>query len=180
MARAITIEVKGVADAKRALGAAFAQIKRQVDVAVMDFATEIKEEVSYAIRSPPKTGVLYYRIFDPKTGLMTVYAGDPSNDRKVAVYRTGGKVNLSRTHQSSAPGQAPAADTGTLINSIYVEPQPNHSVIVGSRLAYAAYLEFGTRKISPRPSWVPAIEKLRPEFEAEIRRIVTGAANAKR
>ncbi len=143
MARTITIDVKGIAEAKRALGAAFAQIERQVAVAVMDLATDIDADVKYAIQRGPKTGRIYKR-----RGVL---------------------------HRASAPGQAPASDTGTLTGSIYVERRGEYAVTVGSRLAYAAYLEFGTRKIAKRPAWIPAIEKNRPEFEAEINRIIANA-----
>jgi hypothetical protein len=83
-------------------------------------------------------------------------------------------------HTASAPGQPPATDTGFLVNSIYVERDGVARMTVGSRLAYAAYLEFGTRKIAPRPAWVPAVEKARPEFEAQMRAIIAGAVNASR
>lgn len=91
------------------------------------------------------------------------------------VYRRGGVV-----HRASAPGQSPASDTGTLVNSIYVEPDGPARVVVGSRLAYAAYLEFGTQNIAPRPAWVPAVEKLRPEFMAQIEAVLARAMNASR
>lgn len=72
------------------------------------------------------------------------------------------------THQASAPGEAPATDTGGLVSSIYFK-QPNPlSATVGSRLAYAYFLEFGTRKIKPRPAWIPAIEKLTPKFNTRV------------
>lgn len=62
------------------------------------------------------------------------------------------------THRASAPGDAPATDTGRLINSIYVDKMPG-AVVVGSNLAYAAYLERGTigrgGYVAPRPVWVP-------------------------
>lgn len=175
MARTITIDVKGIAEAKKALGAAFAHIERQIAVAVMDLAEEIKEDVRYAIVRGPKTGVTYWRV-PGKDGVMRIYAGNPkAGGGFVAAYRTDGPANLSLTHRASAPGQAPASDTGTLTGSIYVERRGEYAVTVGSRLAYAAYLEFGTRKIAKRPAWIPAIEKNRPEFEAEINRIIANA-----
>lgn len=91
------------------------------------------------------------------------------------VYRRRGIV-----HQASAPGQPPATDTGFLVNSIYVERDGPARMTVGSRLAYAAYLEFGTQRMAPRPAWIPAVEKARPEFEAQLRDIVARATNASR
>ena len=68
------------------------------------------------------------------------------------------------THRASAPGEAPATDTGTLVSSIYYEPQSGLLSMIGSRLAYAYYLEFGTMRIAPRPSWMPAVEANREKF----------------
>lgn len=71
-------------------------------------------------------------------------------------------------HVASAPGEAPATDTGTLASSPYFEQNGKLSVTVGSRLAYAAYLEFGTTKIAPRPSWTPETELARPKMKSRI------------
>lgn len=59
-----------------------------------------------------------------------------------------------RDHIASAPYEAPAVDTGILINrSIYETKINNLHFVVGSNVKYSAYLEFGTRKMAPRPSW---------------------------
>ena len=81
----------------------------------------------------------------------------------------------SVTHTASAPGEAPASDTGALMGSIYHESTGPLSAIVGARIAYAAYLEFGTRKIAPRPAWVPEVEMTRPEFVNDIRAALSEA-----
>lgn len=84
------------------------------------------------------------------------------------IYRRGGGQNLSATHQASAPGQAPATDTGMLASSPYYDQDTKLSATVGSRLAYASYLEFGTVNIAPRPSWTPAVEQAAPKFKSRI------------
>jgi len=66
----------------------------------------------------------------------------------------------NRTHQASAPNNAPNTDTGRLVSSIKWEVQKD-AVIVGSGLKYARYLEFGTRNVQPRPWLIPAFEKNR-------------------
>ena len=86
------------------------------------------------------------------------------------VYKRGGV-----THQASAPGQPPASDTGALSGSIYTEPDAE-GWVVGSRLAYAAYLEYGTRKMASRPVWTPEAEKIEPEFQARLMAIVEAAS----
>jgi phage gpG-like protein len=66
-----------------------------------------------------------------------------------------------REHQASAPGEAPAIDTGALRRSvthqIVKEGWARYRAKIGSKLPYAAYLEFGTRYIEPRPAWMPAL-----------------------
>lgn len=76
------------------------------------------------------------------------------------VYRRG-----SRSHQASAPGQAPAVDYGQLINSIQVSPEtPALTMTVGTNVEYAMALEYGSRRVAPRPVWRPVAEKLRKPF----------------
>lgn len=79
-------------------------------------------------------------------------------------------------HQASAPGEAPATDTGVLASSLYFEQSTKLSATIGSRLAYAYYLEFGTARIAPRPSWVPATEAAKPKLRARVEKALTEAA----
>ena len=79
-------------------------------------------------------------------------------------------------HRASAPGQAPATDTGFLLSSIYYERNTPLSATVGSRLAYAYYLEFGTLRIAPRPAWLPATEKNREKFNRLLEEGIRKAA----
>lgn len=67
-------------------------------------------------------------------------------------------------HQASAPGEAPASDTGRLASSIDYKREGRMSASVGSDLAYAAMLEFGTTKVEPRPAWIPAVEAARDKY----------------
>lgn len=76
-------------------------------------------------------------------------------------------------HRASAPGQAPASDTGALIASIMHEKDAPLTASVGSRLAYAVYLEFGTVKMAPRPLWVPEAEATAKEFRADLEALLT-------
>ena len=77
-----------------------------------------------------------------------------------------------RTHQASAPGEAPASDLGNLVNSV---------VIIHDGLAdwsdhvtaeYALALEIGTPKILPRPAMRPAVEGQRANFTDKLNKIV--------
>lgn len=80
------------------------------------------------------------------------------------IYR---KTNPNRTHQASAPGQPPASDTGTLANSIGVERLPDRAEI-SAVTPYALPLEWGTRRMAPRPFMTRALGDNRDT----IRRIV--------
>lgn len=76
---------------------------------------------------------------------------------------------LYGSHQASAPGEPPASDTGGLVSSIRWE-------FTGSKLAirviagteYAAFLEFGTSRMLPRPFLRRAIL----ETEAQGKRLI--------
>ena len=79
------------------------------------------------------------------------------------------------THQASAPGESPATDTGTLASSVYFEQNTKLSSTIGSRLAYAYYLEYSTTRIAARPAWVPETEigqkKLNARVEKTMKRL---------
>lgn len=71
------------------------------------------------------------------------------------------KSDPKRTHQASAPGQPPMTDTGRLASSIEWEVDGLTGYIF-TRLEYGVYLEFGTRKMQPRPFFLPSIEEDAP------------------
>lgn len=83
------------------------------------------------------------------------------------VYRRGG-----RTHQASAPGEAPATDTGRLVNSINVRLADGDTaaeVAAGSgSVKYARMLEFGTSRMEARPFLFPALERSKPKIKARM------------
>lgn len=88
------------------------------------------------------------------------------------VYKRGKK---GRDHVASAPYEAPAVDTGRLINSsIYKRNVSPLELIVGSNVKYSEHLEFGTRRMKPRPSWTLEVyahqQKLDKLIEAAIKR----------
>jgi len=72
-------------------------------------------------------------------------------------------------HQASAPGEAPASDTGRLVNSTRIEydvPQLSADVVVSTEYAHA--LEYGTQTIEPRPFARPALANKRAEIEDDV------------
>ena len=86
------------------------------------------------------------------------------------IYRRGRK-----TYQASAPGEAPATDTGLLVNSIQTQAAAGAleaTVSVGAR--YGLSLEMGTSKMAARPFLTPAVEAERTEFVERIKGVLEG------
>lgn len=99
------------------------------------------------------------------TRRMKMAMGEPKSGREYP--RGGGKV-----HIASAPGEAPAIDYGTLINSITEDFPTDLTGITYSSVPYSVYLEFGTHKIAPRPAWIPAAEAAWPGFLSALQKIM--------
>ena len=59
------------------------------------------------------------------------------------------------THQASAPGEAPASETGRLISNFSIK-KTGFKVEVTNTDPKAALLELGTRRMRPRPFLAPA------------------------
>ena len=106
------------------------------------------------------------------------------------VYRMGNVM-----HQASAPGEAPAIDTGALFNSGYVKRLDTLNREVGYSAEYAATLEGAASQFEsgglldlaealgmwmapsadellPRPFLRPAVEANRASFETAMRRVL--------
>lgn len=79
----------------------------------------------------------------------------------------------------SLPGSPPNTDTGRLVQSIKFETSDKGLVgRVGTNLKYGVALEFGTKKMEPRPWLAPAVMSTEKEigqiFAAEISAVVKG------
>jgi phage gpG-like protein len=83
-----------------------------------------------------------------------------------AIYLVQGGIE----HQASAPGEAPAIDTGNLVNSIQVEMTGPAAAVVFTNVEYAPYLEFGTIEIAPRPFLQPAVDAITEAVAQDPRR----------
>jgi len=82
------------------------------------------------------------------------------------------KYNPRRQHRASAPGQAPASDTGNLVNKIIVKNSKDQ-VQVQSNAHYSKFLEYGTSKMQPRPFLFPASVKSTPKIiQATFNKVV--------
>ena len=81
--------------------------------------------------------------------------------------------NPRREHRASAPGQAPASDTGNLVSKIVVRQKGANVTNVESNANYSSFLEYGTSKMQARPFMLPAFEKSKkPILDATFRRVV--------
>ena len=93
--------------------------------------------------------------------------------------KSGASVKVSQTgrpHVRSAPGEAPAVETGRLKTSLHVSVASNGraEADVVAPTAYAAHLEYGTRHMAPRPFLAPALEANREMIFEKVRRAVVG------
>jgi hypothetical protein len=143
----VKVEIKGLKEVNAALQAYGKDLGSSLALIVDATALEAVTDVRKAIQGPPKTGREYAR-----------------------------GVNNDKVHRASAPGEAPATDSGGLVISIYNESRGKYSRAIGSRLDYAYYLEFGTFKMAKRPSWIPAVERAIPKM---LKRVEIAIAKAK-
>ncbi len=75
------------------------------------------------------------------------------------------KYRPRRQHQASAPGEAPATDTGRLASSINRKTDPDGlGGEVEAATGYAIHMELGTRHIQPRPFMQPALDDNREKI----------------
>lgn len=80
------------------------------------------------------------------------------------------KIGKNRTHQASAPGQAPAVRTTNLRSSITVGRVNDYEYIVSIAAPYGRILEFAMN----RPFAIPASEKAWASFTSVVRRYFNG------
>lgn len=147
-----------------------------------------------AVAKGPKTGATYLR--EPGKKYMTIYRLSAGKMTPVAFIAGGGKQNKSAIHVASAPGEAPATDTGGLIRSIRIAALKRTSkkmgkpaiIMVGA--PHAKFLEFGTKGytirtlfntrtnkgIAPRPFIRPAFAKFAPEIVKDCRDVLNRLA----
>lgn len=142
-------KITGVGKFVRRLNLRNPAIREEVSLAIQKGAFKIQADAVDSLLSGPKTGAIYIK----------------------------GK-NRDIMHQSSAPGEAPASDTGNLARNIRIELSGDklradigvHSLLF---TPYARALELGTDDMEPRPYMQPALKK----NISSIRRAVTIALN---
>ena len=127
------------------LGVLSAEAKKQANDIINSTAIAIHEEAVKSIQQGSKSGKIYFK--------------------------TKAKVK----HVSSAPGEAPATDTGALVKSLRFRRARNGAAYVYTNLKYAPWLELGTRTMEPRPFLVPALENNQKKFVEAFDALVKNA-----
>lgn len=141
----VTITLSGAKELQAAITGMSEDMRAEVGKAVMGTAVELRRDVIKSVQSGPASGRVYQ------------------------------KYNPRRTHQASAPGQAPMSDTGRLANSVYFDTVNQLTATVGSRLIYALYLEYMPPTRGGRPFFRPAVEAVRVKFNARLEAAVRRA-----
>lgn len=134
----------------------------QLIAALKKFGREAEAEISRAVQATAievRGDIVKRYQRGPKTGI---------------TYRRG-----SISHTASAPGEAPATDTGRLVNGMAYQMVSRTSAEVTNSVEYGAWLEFGTQNIQPRPAWRPAVKEAEPKYnkrmETALARIINNA-----
>tara|TARA_R100000734_G_C3238672_1_gene44106 strand:- start:114 stop:563 length:450 start_codon:yes stop_codon:yes gene_type:complete len=139
----IDIRVKNLKQAMAKLKNLEKDLEPDFQEVVKGGAQKIREEAVKSIQTGAKSGIVYE------------------------------KYNPRRTHRASAPGEAPASDTGNLVSKIIVRQDGPDKANVESNAHYSAFLEYGTSKMEPRPFLFPAFEKSqKPITQATFKRVV--------
>lgn len=157
----LKIELTGILSSKNALGKMSKRVDNLLDKEVFMAARDTANIAKKSIMRGVKTGRVYTNIFRTING-QVVPVGPRSGN------------NLSASHRASAPGEAPATDTGRLVSSITQEKTGEAEAIVGSRVVYSKFLEFGTQSMGERPFLRPALKEAAKNWEKRMAKELGG------
>lgn len=157
----------------------------EIRASVVSASHLLRNEIVRSIQKGPKSGRVYRR------GRIGSLPNGAKGDRRV-------KAKAYTFHRASAPGEAPATDTGRLVNSInLLFPQEGKGLQskigvidlnqqeIGktgapTNVKYALWLEMGTSKVKKRPFIVPAFKKTRGAMQKKIKdAILKGLKNGR-
>lgn len=131
-------------------------MKGDIEVAVKELTSEIKKNASK--RATKALTIL-------RNSALEVLGQDGTG----RTYIRGGKKKKPIIHVASAAGEPPAPDFGNLRKNWsqqkFVGGDLRIRVRIQSRMAYADFLEHGTRKMSPRPYHDRIKKKAIPEIK---------------
>lgn len=148
----ISVTIRRSGNASARVPKVVANLQRAVDIT----ADLMSNKAKHLIESGPKSGRIYgaERVVSFQAG--KALRGGVIVTKKVSFTANKGK----KGHQASAPGEAPATLTGTLVNSIMPVTEGSLKKKVAAHTKYAYILEF----MMDRPFMVPAVESQREAF----------------
>lgn len=167
MANLMRVRVRLVYDG---LDKAMPHIKEQLAEQIKQAAFAVQAEAQASMRGP-KSGRSYAagRVSKKMTKALGQVKGLRSHRAKKGTTMA---IVGQRIHRASAPGEAPAIDTGRLVNAIQTKQiGPLTWMVHTGRLRYAAILEYGSRRMAARPFLRPAAVKVKPWLDARVREI---------
>lgn len=156
-----TPEIEGLETALRELSRLGVNAEKGVEMAVEAMGQKARTTAITSIQRDPKSGQLYEHVFATINGKV-VPVGPRSGN------------NLSSAHRASAPGEAPATDTGHLVSGIKFV-RTGIKGLLFNRVRYASWLEYGTKNMLPRPHMEPAVKKHEEWFKKKITKALDDA-----
>lgn len=130
------------------------RIRQAADKGAIKAAKILKTEMVRLILDTPKTGRITKITFGRRL-------------------KSGNRV-VRNIKRASAPGEAPASQTGKLVRSIQVISNRVVGALVRISAPYARFLERGTRRMEPRPFIRPAIVNVKAAMHAAMAETVRG------
>ena|SRR3990167_5737045 len=105
-----------------------------------------------------------------------------SGSKSGRIYKRRNKSGGITLHQASAPGESPASDFGTLVSSVRGFVEKRFTAALEAATAYAAALEFGSRKrhILPRPFMNRALDIVSGRAKERLIAALRGTLRRKR
>lgn len=118
-----------------------------IKIEVHEIKVDASAALSAKIEKAVQDGLLALALMGQGFAQKSILRGRKSG----RIYKRG-----SRTHQASAPGEAPANDLGFLAQNVKAESTEAMTASLISLAPYSVHLEYGTRNMAARPFLRPA------------------------
>lgn len=159
----VSLDAKDLRKLRKELEKDANDLRRELRAVIYEAAEDVRGEAIKSISRGSKSGYTYEWRGVAK-GL------EPDSFRKVKGKVIPVKIR-NKPHTASAKGEAPASDTGNLVNSIRAKEYSGLRAEVTARAKYSGYLEDDL----DRPFLEPAYEKVEPKLEREIEKAIERA-----
>jgi len=144
-------------------------VEIDIDVVTLDVSDAAKIRVLTKIGTDAVSLAREEVLEGPKTGRTYTWRGAKEGEKPDSFVTIRGRrvpiINRNRPHQASKAGQAPANDTGQLLNSIKTDRNKFEQRVFADA-PYSKFLADGTRFMGKRPFIEPSVERsiLRNDF----------------